>query len=145
MIIRKRSSLNANIRKFYKSEWPQADLIHFGHNTNWNTKKNVLAAYIKNSLAGVLEIKVEAGVGYISTLIVARNKRQIGVGTALMEKAKLIALKQGAHKIYLQTGKNWESVGFYKKLGYKITGELKNHYFHEDFIELTCFIRQEHL
>lgn len=56
-----------------------------------------------------------------------------------MEEVERIAKRHNAHKLYLQTGKDWESVPFYESLGYKITGELLNHYFHQTFVELTKF------
>ncbi len=128
------------LKEFNKREWPDANIEHFGHSSDWNTKHFILEAYEKSELIGTLGMKTEGGVSYIGTMLVAKSRRRNGVGKELMEKAKEIARQEHTHKIYLQTGKDWESVKFYEKLGYKITSELKNHYFNQDFIELTLFI-----
>lgn len=140
MKIRILSKGSKQSKKFNKREWSEANIEHFGHSSDWNTKHFMLEAYDKNELIGSLSLKTEGGVGHISTMLVAKNHRRSGVGKKLMEKAKKIAQREKTHKIYLQTGKDWKSVIFYKKLGYKITGKLKNHYFNKDFIELTLFI-----
>ena len=134
------SKSSKKLKEFNKREWPEANIEHFGHSSDWNTKHFILDAYENDELVGTLGMKTEGGVSYIGTMLVAKNHRRSGVGQQLMEKAKEIALLEKTHKIYLQTGKNWESVKFYEKLGYKITAELKNHYFNQDFIELTLFI-----
>lgn len=134
------SKTSKKLKDFNKREWPEANVEHFGHNEDWNTKHYILDAYDGPNLIGTLGIKIEAGVAYIGTMLVGKDQRRKGVGKQLMEKAKEIAKKNKAHKIYLQTGINWQSIYFYKKLGYKITGKLLNHYFNQDFIELTLFI-----
>jgi ribosomal protein S18 acetylase RimI-like enzyme len=135
------SKNNKQFKEFNKKEWRKANIENFGHSKDWNTKNQILGAYDdKNILIGILGIKIEGGVGYIGTMLVAKKNRKKGIGKMLMNKAKEIAQKNKAHKIYLQTGKSWESVNFYKKLGYKITGYLPNHYFNVDFVELTLFI-----
>ncbi len=128
------------LKEFNRREWPSANLEHFGHSRDWNTKHYILEAYDHQNLVGTLGLKIEAGVAYIGTMLVAKDQRRKGIGKKLMEKAKQIAKQDNAHKIYLQTGNDWQSVHFYEKLGYKITGRLLNHYFNKDFIELTLFI-----
>lgn len=128
------------LKAFNKKEWPTANIEHFGHNQDWNTKHYVLEMYENQDLVGILGLKIEAGVAHIGTMLVAKNKRRKGIGRLLMEKAKQISKQNVAHKIYLQTGQDWQSVKFYEKLGYKITGQLSNHYFQKDFIEFTLFI-----
>jgi len=140
MKIKISSKENKAVKEFNKREWPKADLEHFGQNRNWNTKHYVLEAYDNQYLVGTLGMKIEAGVTYIGTMLVAEDQRMKGIGKELMDKAKQITEQNKGHKIYLQTGINWSSINFYKKLGYKITAELKNHYFNQDFIELTLFI-----
>ena len=128
------------LKAFNKREWPSANFEHFGHNQEWNAKRYVLEAYDEKELVGTLGFKTEAGVAYIGTMLVAQDQRKKGIGRLLMEEAKKISKRDKAHKIYLQTGKDWQAVRFYKNLGYKITGQLPNHYFGKDFVELTLFI-----
>lgn len=140
MKIKISSKGSKKLKEFNKKEWQQANLEHFGHALDWNTKHYILAAYDNQDLVGTLSLKIEAGVAYIGTMLIAKDKRRKGIGQNLMDKAQQIAKQNNAHKIYLQTGKDWQSVQFYEKLGYKITGQLPNHYFHKDFVELTLFI-----
>ena len=128
------------LKAFNKREWPSANFEHFGHNQEWNAKRYVLEAYDKKELVGTLGFKTEAGVAYIGTMLVAKVHRGKGIGRFLMEKVKQIAKRDNVHKIYLQTGEDWQSVKFYEKLGYKVPGELPDHYFHKAFIEFTLFI-----
>ena len=58
----------------------------------------------------------------------------------LEQKAVEITKKQNGHKLFLMTGKDWEAIKFYETLGFEKTGEINNHYFNGDFIELTKFI-----
>ncbi|NMB84186.1 GNAT family N-acetyltransferase [Candidatus Roizmanbacteria bacterium] len=131
---------NLKLKNFNKKEWPIANIEHFGSNVDWKTKNYILNCIEKNKIIGTLGIRIEGGVGYIGTMIVAKTKQGKGIGGKLMDKAIVIAKKEKAHKIYLQTGKDWKSIQFYKKFGYKITAELKNHYFHKNFVELTLYI-----
>jgi len=140
MNIKITSKTSKKLKEFNKREWPEANIEHFGHNKDWNTKHYILEAYEGKNIIGTLGMKVEAGVAYIGTMLVSKDQRRKGIGKKLMEKAKHIAKKDKAHKIYLQTGVDWQSVHFYEKLGYKITGKLLNHYFNQDFIEFTLFI-----
>lgn len=141
MKIKKISKNNKKLVEFNRIEWPKANIENYGHSRDWNAKNYIFAAYDDTQkIIGTLGIKIEGGVGYIGTMLVARKSRGQGIGKALMNKAKEVAKQQGAHKIFLQTGKKWPSLKFYEKLGYKITGELNNHYFHLDFVELTLFI-----
>ncbi|NQS90145.1 GNAT family N-acetyltransferase, partial [Patescibacteria group bacterium] len=74
-----------------------------------------------------------------NTIIVDKESRSTGVGTKLIEEAEELVKKLGAHKAYFNTGKTWRTVKLYKSLGYKVTGEYKNHYFNQDFLIFTKF------
>lgn len=63
-----------------------------------------------------------------------------GIGKSLMDKAEELAIKEKMHKIYLETGKNWDVAEFYKKLGYEQTGVLPQHYQRQDYIILSKFL-----
>lgn len=132
---------SSKIDAFNKKKWPLANEEHYGKELNWKRKNFFLTVYDKNRLVlGTLSFKIEAGVAYIGTLLVAQKERGKGIGTKLVQKAENIAVKQKAHKIYLQTGKTWTSADFYRKLGYVSTGELPNHYDHQTFVEFTKFL-----
>ncbi len=138
MQIKTYKSKTPEVEAFNKKEWEKADKEHYKTATNWKKDKYRLVAYSSDKeILGTLGLEILGGVAYVSTLIVSSLHRQEGVGTHLMNKAENTAKKHNCHKIYLETGKGWDSEKFYKKLGYEITGSLDNHYFNTDYIILS--------
>lgn len=129
-----------DMRDFDKKEWKQYDVEHFGRELAWDTKMCFLKAEDESGIIGTMELKIEGGVGKVNTLLVANTNQRRGVGRALMQKAEEITRDQKGHKMFVVTGKGWEAVKFYETLGYKKTGDLPNHYFNVDFIELSKFL-----
>ncbi|HUQ84810.1 MAG TPA: GNAT family N-acetyltransferase [Candidatus Limnocylindrales bacterium] len=131
------------LKAFYKKEWEIADREHYGKPIaweKWSLKEFTLEAQENDEIVGAVYFTITADVAYIDMLIVTKSHREKGLGKLLVKKAEGVAKKNGAHKIYLQTGKGWDAVSFYESLGYRITGELPNHCFHKDYIELSKFI-----
>lgn len=126
--------------KFEKEEWTIADKDHYGKAADWKKKNYTLKAYDGNTIVGTLRMELMAGVAYVIAIIVSNTQRKKGIGKMLMQKAEEIAVENGAHKIYLETVKDWEAFEFYKTLEYKTTRELADHYFHLDFVEMTKFL-----
>ena len=62
---------------------------------------------------------------YIDLLWITEKYRGKGHGTALMKKAETEARKRGVKHIYLNSF-SFQAPEFYKKLGYKVFGRLKN-------------------
>lgn len=129
-----------DMRAFDKREWKQYDVEHFGRELEWDTKMYFLKATDKSGILGTMELKIEGGIGKINTLLVTNTNQGKGVGKALMQKAEEFTRKLNGHKMFVVTGKEWDAVGFYEALGYKKTGDLPNHYFNVDFIELSKFL-----
>ena len=129
-----------DMKSFDKKEWKEYDHIHFGKEINWDTKTYFLKAEDETGILGTMELKVEGGVGKINTLLVSHTAQRKGVGKALMQKAEELTKSQNGHKLFLLTGENWEAVQFYLAVGFEKTAEVKNHYFHIDFIQLSKFI-----
>lgn len=130
-----------DMRHFDKKEWKQYDLKHFNQPVEWDTKFYYLKAIGDNGeILGTMELKIEGGVGKINTLLVGKNIQRKGVGKSLMQKAEELTKHQNGHKIYLTTGKDWEARKFYESLGYQKSGEINNHFFHIDFIQLSKFL-----
>lgn len=141
MKIRVTKRESTKLRDFEKKEWVIADIEHYGVNTRWSYKKLLLTSYDEKGLmTGSLRLYIDYDVAKIATIIVAKNSQGKGIGRKLMLKAEEISKAHNAHKIYLETGKSWKSVKFYKKLGYKKTVDLPNHFHHHDFILMTKFI-----
>jgi len=129
-------------KDFAEKKWAIADLEHYGENVKWEkTTHDIVARDSDNKIIGKLDSSMEAGVAHISNIMVAKSGRRQGIGKALMLRAEEFARKNGAHKIFLKTGKGWGSVSFYESLGYKITGEFLDHSFHQDFVIFTKFLK----
>jgi ribosomal protein S18 acetylase RimI-like enzyme len=130
------------LKKFRRKEWKQVDLEHFGKNVLFHRRKyQLMAIDNKNEIIGQLLFNIMAGVSHIKEILVAKGRRRQNIGKELMRKAEEITRKHNIHKIILETGKTWSAVPFYKSLGYKITGKHPNHYFHQDFVIFTKFLK----
>lgn len=140
MIIKLYKKGTKSLNEFNKREWISADLEHYGEGAEWKEGKYKIAALDEKRIVGYLNMEFKAGVVRIKNIIVTKEKRGLGIGKQLMQKVEQLAKKNGLHKIYLETGKNWQSVEFYKSVGYQITGELRNHHHHHDFVIFTKFI-----
>ena len=124
------------VRGFNKREWKLVHPEHFGKEQNdkyWTKKKFFFKAEDKDQVVGTLDGDYMAGVMYISQLIVAHDKRGLGIGKKLMQEAEKLARKNKLHLIYLETGIGWKAVKFYESLGYKKDAKLKRFYEKKDF------------
>jgi ribosomal protein S18 acetylase RimI-like enzyme len=123
------------LAEFSVREGEAANIEHFGRPVDWRaTIRQLIAEDRQRNIIGSLKLEIQAEVGYVDTLIVAKNHRGEGLGTQLTLKAEQLAKEAGAHKIYLETGKTWAAVKFYQSRGYTVTGEHPRHYFGQDFI-----------
>jgi ribosomal protein S18 acetylase RimI-like enzyme len=127
-------------KTFGDKEWSYANLENYGSNVDYNQKDFIYKATEEGKIVGSIKGSHEAGVIHISYLIVAHDKKGQGIGKLLTLEAEAFGKKLGAHKVYLETGKGWESEKFYQKLGYKKTATLPNHHFHKDFVIYEKFI-----
>lgn len=128
------------IKDFGDEEWPFANLDHYGRKVDYNQKDFIFKATENGNIVGTIKGSHEAGVIYISYLIVAHDKKGHGIGKLLTRESEDFGKKLDAHKVYLMTGKGWEAEKFYQKLGYKRTATLLNHHFHKDFVIYEKFI-----
>lgn len=127
-------STGEEIKEFNDREWVGADRKYYGKTSEWIKEKYVFKAEEDGKIVGMISGKYEEGVLYIDDLIVAEDKRGLGVGKALVQKAEAYGKEKGGHKAYLITGKTWDLRKFYESLGYVNTGEFKNHFRHVDFV-----------
>ena len=137
-ILRKKTE---DVKNFDIREWKIADKEHFDSPTNWKEEKYYLLALDeKGKIIGTLGMEIEAGTAHVKTLIVSKDKQRQGIGKRLMEKAEKLSRKHRAHKVYLETGKDWQAAKFYKSLGYKITAALPMHHFKNDYVMFSKFL-----
>lgn len=81
-----------------------------------------------NRALGALSIQVYPGVAKIGAFAVAKSRRDLGIGSKLLEKCEAVASKEGCRKIWLFTFQDWPAFGFYKKHGYRKEALLKRHW-----------------
>lgn len=128
------------IKEFNKREWKLVHPEHFGGKQSekyWDKKKFLFKAEENGRIVGTLDGNYIAGVMCISQLIIRYDRKGLGIGTKLMEKAENLARKNKLHLIYLKTGVGWKAVKFYEKLGYKKEAKLNDFYEHKDFWIMT--------
>jgi N-acetylglutamate synthase-like GNAT family acetyltransferase len=140
MQIRRVKHKSTAMKDFSKKEWAIADTKHFGRPSRWHEKDFYIKVLDQGKIVGMLHYSIKAGVVEIITLIVSHEKRKKGIGVALIKKVEQLAKKEKAHKLYLITGKGWESEDFYKKMGFTKTGELEKHLLKIDWIEYSKFL-----
>ncbi len=138
--IQKLQRSTEEIYSFQKHEWEISDTNDYGKAIDWRKEKRLLKATENKEIAGVLEFTIQAGVMRIESLVVKNDKKRKGIGTALMSKAEEIAKSFKTHKIFLQTSKSDRTSKFYKSLGFLITGELRDHHAHQDYLIYSKFI-----
>ncbi len=129
------NDLNEDEKKFQKDEWLVADKEHYGKEVNWEEHE---AYFIKimdgDEMIGLLDLVVSHGVGKIKDIIVDQTRKRQGIGKQLILEAEKIARKSGAHRMYLDTGKDWQARKFYEAMGYEVEGTLHDYSFHKDFV-----------
>ncbi|OGE37596.1 hypothetical protein A3F00_05005 [Candidatus Daviesbacteria bacterium RIFCSPHIGHO2_12_FULL_37_11] len=128
------------LKEFEKIQWRLADIEHYGRET-WKAKTYIFIAEEKDKRLGFIKFDIAAGVCHIEALLVSKAKRRIGVGKTLIEKAEKISRKLKVHKIYLYTGKKWDSTKFYESFGYEIAAIFPDHYGHQDFVQYAKFLK----
>ncbi len=125
---------------FSESEWRTVDTEHYGADAGWVETNFVVEAKDGDEIVGILEASVLNGVARIGNVIVSRSHARKGIGRQLMHAFEEKVKTEGAHKIYLITGKDWAAELFYQSLGLIKEGDLPNHFRHQDFVAYSKFI-----
>lgn len=122
-------------------DWQKIINKHYGQGLPWWEKYYRFKAVENGKLLGTIDGKIEPGCVNINTLMTTENARGKGIGSLLINKVEALGKKLGAHRTWLFTGIDWQSNSFYKKLGFKIIGSLKDFYYHKDFVIYTRLIK----
>lgn len=121
------------LQSFKDMEYIAVDSAHFGNNPPvWIKETFTLIAKEETEIAGFIRVKVDMGIAYIESLLVGEKFRRHGIGSDLVQSAEQKSKKIGAHKIWLETGADWGTEDFYKKLGYEVRAVLPNHVAHQE-------------
>src|SRR4051812_21668832 len=129
------------IGDFNDREWRIADKEHFGGTPKWKSIVRRVVLYDGNKIIGSSKVDIMAGVCQINTFNIAHDRQGQGLGKQLMAAVEDFAQKNGAHKLWLNTGKGWKAEAFYKKLGFKKFADMKKHFFGRDFVLYERFLK----
>lgn len=122
-----------NLQAFKDAEYPAVDKAHYGDNPpNWESHEFTLVTKEGESITGFIAISIRLGIAYINSLLVGEKFRNQGIGQKLVLAAEEKAKSLGAHKIWLETGKDWGTEKFYERLGYSIRTILPNDVGHQE-------------
>lgn len=124
-----------SLKKFGAQEWPGADHEHFGdQQLDFAKPEFTFVARDGNSVVGYIKFILDMGVIHLDSIIVAEKYRGQGIAKRLVIAAQEKGKAMGAHKIWLETGSNWKSRGFYEKLGFQVRAHLNNYYANHDYV-----------
>jgi ribosomal protein S18 acetylase RimI-like enzyme len=115
------------IQEFLQREWGPVNERMFGHydETMWDEHRYALAAYDDGRIVGAVVLKVKPGLGKVTQIIVAADRRGEGIARALMARTEEICRREGCHKVSLKTYWNSEAQRFYQKQAYVVEGMLR--------------------
>lgn len=130
------------LNNFKGIEWPSIDDAHFESRelVDFDEQELTLIAEEGEEIAGYIKIRTEMGTCEIESLIVGGKFRNKGIATQLVLKVEELCKEMKLHKIFLETGINWEAKKLYEKLGYEVVCILKNHYANKDFVLMDKLI-----
>ena len=129
------------IQEFLQREWKPVNERTFGHykETMWDEHRYALAAYDDGRIVGAIVLKVKAGLGKVTQIIVAADRRGEGIARALMAMTEEICRREGCHKVSLKTYWNSEAHRFYQKQGYVVEGILRRDLHGVDMCQMCKF------
>jgi len=90
--------------------------------------KEVYLGLMEAKIAGFTILNMHGGfVGYVQTLCVAPEWRNIGIGSALMDFAERRIFKEAPNVFICVSSFNPKALNLYRRRGYEIIGELKDY------------------
>lgn len=130
------------IRDFLRREWRTADEDIFGRHdpAMWEVRRYALAAYDDEEIVGTAVFKIEAGVGKLSEIITAVDRRGQGIGRALLARFERICRSERCHKASLKTYWNSAAQRFYQRHGYAVEGILRRDLHEVDMCQMGKFL-----
>jgi GNAT superfamily N-acetyltransferase len=130
------------IDDFLDREWKPVDESVFGRYdpAMWDVQRYTLAAYQDERIVGAALFKIEAGLGKLSQIITAADRRGQGIGETLLARFEEICRGQGCHKASLKTYWKSEAQRFYHKHGYVVEGVLRRDLHGLDMCHMCKFL-----
>ena len=122
-----------DVVRLQREEWPRADEDLLGRAYDWRAERDVFVARLGREVVGVVKASYVGGVATAEELIVRREHRGRGIGTALLERYESEARRRGCHKCVLRTPLHSAAERFYRGRGYRREYVLSYHHFGHDF------------
>ncbi len=123
------------IKAFSNIEWPPVDRVHFNNEAvSFEKQYFTFISEEGDSITGYIKLIIDMGVCIIDSLLVGEGHRGKGIAQSLLSQAEARAKELGCHKMWLETGIDWEAKAFYEKRGYGVVLIMNNHYAHKDFV-----------
>jgi ribosomal protein S18 acetylase RimI-like enzyme len=130
------------IEGFLGREWSPVNERFFGRSdpAMWEVRRYALAAYDNATIVGAAVLKVEGGLGKVTQIITAADRRGQGIGQALMSRVEEICRQDGCHKVSLKTYWDSEAQRFYSSQGYVVEGILRRDLHGLDMCQMCKFL-----
>jgi N-acetylglutamate synthase-like GNAT family acetyltransferase len=111
---------------FTKVHWPP-------HNQrqgiDWKQQDFALGAYEDGEQVGAAVYKVVGGLAFLEQIVVADDKTDGGIGSALLKAFEAHAAELGCHVLQLETART-QAPAFYERHGYERAATFPNGRFH---------------
>ena len=140
--VRIREVHREEIEDFLKREWKPVNVRMFGRydESMWDVHRYALAAYDGDRPVGAAVFKIEAGLGKVTQIIAAADRRHEGIGRALMVRVEETCRCEGCHKVTLKTYLDSEAQRFYHSQGYVVEGILRRDLHGIDMCQMCKFL-----
>jgi len=129
------------IEDFLQREWMPVNERMFGRYDAemWDEQRYALAARDDGRVVGAVAFKIKAGLGKVTQIITAADRRGEGIARALMARTEEICGREGCHKVSLKTYWNSEAQQFYQEQGYVVEGILRRDLHGVDMCQMCKF------
>ena len=126
---------------FLAKEWDEENRRNLGTRGRalGSRKQGALVAREGDRIVGAATYKIRFGVGHLSELIVAKDRRGRGVGSALLASFQATCIDEGCHKLTLRTYAGSRAARFYERHGYHVEGFLRNDIRGLDMVSMAKF------
>jgi GNAT superfamily N-acetyltransferase len=131
---------DGRVEAFLKAGEREALSTFYGFRVVWHEQTHQLAAIGGGRLVGAARARIAASLTEISALAVDPAHRRQGVGAALAERLREIALYYNCHKITVQVPAGTPAQAFFERCGYRVEAVLPQHAFKLDMAVMRKFL-----
>lgn len=128
------------VEAFLKSGEREALSSLYDFRVVWHEQTHQIAAIDGARVVGALRARIAASLAEIEALAVDPAQRRKGVGGALLERLREIAIYYNCHKITAQVPAGSAAQAFLDSCGYKVEAVLPQHTFKLDVAVMRKFL-----